>query len=63
MVSISVEETQYIPNFNCSYCGSVHIKYKSKEDTTLMKDTYPFLCTICHSKMKRDLSTEFYEKI
>ena len=63
MNSLSVEETQDISNYNCSYCGSVNIKYKSKEDTTLMKDTYPFLCTICHSKMKRDLSTEFYEKI
>ena len=63
MSSISVEETQYISNYNCSYCGSVNIEYKAKEDTSIMKEVYPNLCSTCWARMPMSHSTEFYEKI
>ena len=63
MNNISINDTQYVSNYNCSYCGSVKIQYKAKTDTTLMKEIYPYLCARCWTKMPRVLSTEFYEKI
>lgn len=63
MDSISVDETQYISNYNCSYCGSVNIQYKAKEDTSLMKDVYPYLCIHCWAKMPRILAMDLYKEI
>ena len=63
MSSISVNDTHYISNYKCSYCGSVNIEYKAKEDTSIVKEVYPYLCTTCWTRMPRIYGTEFYKKI
>lgn len=55
--------TQYISNYNCSYCGSINIQYKAKEDTTVIKEFYPYLCITCWNRIPHILRIEFYKKI
>ena len=63
MDSTSVDKTEYISNYKCSYCGSVNIQYKAKEDTSVMKDVYPYLCINCWARMPRSLGLDLYKKI
>jgi DNA-directed RNA polymerase subunit RPC12/RpoP len=63
MKSKSFNNTQYVSNYNCSYCGSVNIQYKAKKDTTMLKYKLPYLCRNCWIKMDKRDAQEFYIKI
>lgn len=63
MSTISPNNTQYNNVYKCSNCSSSSVQYKARENATLMKRIYPYLCHPCWFKMKRDSRNEFYEYI